>query len=99
MGGGMMGSAGCASCHGPQGRGERIPAFTAPNVTYSNLTDQQGMHEMDGSRGPTYTDAQIKQAVTLGIGADGDKLDTIMPRWRMSDQEFSALLAYLKTLP
>ncbi len=73
--------------------------FTAPNITYRNLTDPQGMIEPDGSHGSTYTDAQIKRAVEQGIGADGDPLDTTMPRWQMSDQEFSALLAYLKTLP
>ncbi len=99
MGGGMMGSAGCAACHGPQGQGEQTPMFSAPNVTYGNLTNPQGMRELDGSRGPTYTDALIKRAVEQGVGADGDTLDTTMPRWQMTEQEFSALLAYLKTLP
>ncbi len=47
MGGGMMGSAGCASCHGPQGQGERTPQFVAPNITYANLTDPHGMRESD----------------------------------------------------
>lgn len=99
MGGGMMGTAGCASCHGPQGQGEQMPMFTAPNITYSNLTKSGGMIEMDGSRGPTYTDALIKRAVESGVGADGDTLDSTMPRWQLTDQQFSALLAYLKTLP
>lgn len=73
--------------------------FSAPNITYRNLTDPKGMIEPDGSRGPTYTDAEIQRAVEQGIGPDGDQLDTTMPRWQLTDQEFNALLAYLKTLP
>jgi len=36
-GGGMMGG-GCATCHGSDGRGRTTAAFTAPNITYANLT-------------------------------------------------------------
>jgi cytochrome c oxidase subunit 2 len=41
----------------------------------------------------------IKRAVTQGIGADGRKLDLIMPRWQMSDTDLNDLIAYLKTMP
>ena len=99
MMGGMMGSAGCAACHGTNGQGQQTPMFVAPNITYGNLTDPRGMLEPGGSRGPSYTDNQIETAVVAGVGADGKPLDPTMPRWQLPPDEFAALLAYLKTLP
>ena len=96
--GGMMMATGCAACHGPDGRGQSTPMFTAPNITYANLTDPQGMLEPDGSRGPTYTDATIRRAITTGIDAEGKALAWPMPHWQLTDQELGDLLAYLKTL-
>jgi mono/diheme cytochrome c family protein len=97
MGGGMM-AAGCASCHGLDGRGRVTKTFTAPDITYANLTDPAGMIQPDGSRGPTYADTDIREAVTEGIDPEGNKLAQPMPQWQLTDQEWAALLAYLKTL-
>jgi mono/diheme cytochrome c family protein len=97
MGGGMMGGS-CASCHGLNGQGRTTSVFTAPNITYSNLTDPKGMLAPDGSRGPTYTDATLRRAVASGIDPSGDHLASPMPQWQLTSQEWSDLLAYLKTL-
>jgi cytochrome c1 len=97
IGGGMM-AAGCAYCHGLDGRGRVTQTFTAPDITYANLTDPAGMLQPDGSRGPTYTDAALRRAVTQGIDPEGGKLAQPMPQWRLTDQEWTDLLAYLKTL-
>ena len=97
-GGGMMMGRGCAGCHGADGRGLTTPRFTSPNITYANLTDPKGMLEVDGTRGPTYTDATLRRAVTTGVDPEGDHLDWPMPQWQLTDQEWSGLLAYLKTL-
>ena len=88
----------CADCHGGDGRGHRTMMFTAPNITYSNLTDPQGMLEPDGERGHTYTDATIRGAITEGLDAEGEPLNSAMPRWRMGDRDLSDLIEYLKTL-
>ncbi len=56
------------------GQGLRTPLFTSPNITYQNLNDPSEMLEPDGSRGPTYTDEQIMQAITQGTDADGQPL-------------------------
>lgn len=93
-----MMNAGCASCHGTDGRGGSTPTAQAPDITYANLTDSRGMREVDGSRGHVYTDPLIRRAVTEGIGADGDPLSSSMPRWHLTDQEWTDLLAYLRTL-
>ncbi len=96
---GMMGTSGCASCHGLDGHGRTTMMFTSPDVTYANLTDPAGMLAPDGSRGTTYTDDLIRRAVTQGVDADGQPLSTAMPRWQLGDQDWADLLAYLKTLP
>ncbi len=102
MGGGMMGSgmmgAGCATCHGADGHGRSTPTFTSPNITYSNLTDPQGMLQPDGTRGPTYTDATLRTAVTQGLDPAGSRLESPMPQWQLTGPEWADLLAYLKTL-
>lgn len=96
---GMMMTSGCASCHGYDGLGRTMMMFTTPNITYANLTDPAGMLDPDGSRGPTYTDDLIRRAITQGIDADGSALSTIMPRWQLSDDDWSDLLLFLKSLP
>ena len=96
--GGMMMATGCAACHGPDGRGRSTPMFTAPNITYANLTDPQGMLEPDGLRGPVYTDAALQRAITQGVDAEGKALAWPMPHWQLTDQQMTDLLAYLKTL-
>lgn len=100
-GGMMMGmmATSCADCHGSNGRGRRTMMFTTPNITYRNLTDPQGMLEPDGERGHTYTEVTIKRAVTDGLDAEGEPLDSLMPRWRMDDQDLADVIDYLKTLP
>jgi hypothetical protein len=97
MGGGMMDS-GCASCHGTDGHGLATQQFTSPDITYANLTDPKGMLAPDGTRGPTYTDATLRRAVTTGIDPEGSHLDWPMPQWQLTTQEWDGLLAYLKTL-
>jgi cytochrome c oxidase subunit II len=96
--GGMMMRRGCAACHGADGRGRSTPMFTAPDITYANLTDPAGMLEPDGSRGHTYTDVELRRAVIEGFKPDGEELESPMPRWRLSEEQWRDLLAYLKTL-
>jgi len=97
-GGMMMMSSGCAGCHGRDGRGRTTRMYAAPDITYGNLTDSQGMLDPDGTRGPVFTDASIRTAVTEGVDPEGDHLSWPMPRWNLADAQWSALLDYLKTL-
>jgi hypothetical protein len=97
IGGGMM-QASCSSCHGSDGHGRTTQTFTSPNITYPNLTDPKGMFAPDGSRGPVYSDAAIRTAVTTGVDPTGSHLAAPMPQWQPTDQQWADLLAYLKTL-
>ena len=38
------------------------------------------------------------RAITMGIGAGGNRLDPIMPRFQLTLADAAALLAYLKRL-
>ena len=96
-GGGMMRVA-CASCHGSDGRGRATMMFTAPDITYGNLTDPKGMLQPDGTRGPTYTDTSLRTAVTTGLDPTGAHLAAPMPQRQLTDSRWGDLLAYLKTL-
>jgi hypothetical protein len=98
-GAGMMMTSGCASCHGYDGLGRTTMMFTTPNITYANLTDPAGMVDPDDTRGSTYTDDLIRRAVTQGIDADGSALSTLMPHWQLTDDDWSDLLVFLKSLP
>jgi len=95
IGPGMMGG-GCVICHGIDGEGGRIGmmgrAIEAPSITYEALTSE---HE-HGESG--WTDAEIRTAVEEGVEPDGEELDPFMPRWDFTDEEFDALLDYLKEL-
>jgi len=70
----------------------------APNIRYDSLVKEEHSHGGKGEIHPKYTDELIKRAVTRGINAEGKTLDPVMPRWKLSDEDFMDLLAYLKQL-
>lgn len=87
----MMGGGGCASCHGADGRGRTIrmmagTAIEAPDITYDALVKAG------------FTPATIREAIHSGTDEAGQKLKDAMPRWRMSDADLDATIAYLKEL-
>lgn len=88
----------CADCHGADGRGKRTATFTAPDITYRNLTDHQGILRPDGTRGPRYNEHVLKRAITQGIDPRGRPLEWPMPHWQLPPDALDDLVAYLKTL-
>lgn len=93
VGGGMMnsGELTCATCHGPQGRGEAytlmgMRSVEAPDIRWSALQDE-------------FTPETFRLAVTQGQDPNGTELDPDMPRWQMSNDDLADLIDYLKTLP
>ncbi|MDP1809678.1 MAG: cytochrome c [Actinomycetota bacterium] len=83
----------CVNCHGQDGQGGRVSmpmgTFTAADITYKQLTQREK---------PPFTDELIKRAITKGLDQKGRRLSTMMPRWKMSDQDLNDLVEYLKTL-
>lgn len=95
VGPGMMGG-GCADCHGRDGKGRTISFMMGnletPDIRLSTLMRPHG----DGEE--AWTREDIGRAIRDGIEPDGRRLDTFMPRWRMSDSEQEALLDYMEEL-
>lgn len=104
----MMGNSqlACVDCHGPEGRGGgalmHMAQVNAPDIRWSTLTEAEaGEHGDEAEHGmehPPYDEASFKRAVTQSVDPGGDTLDPLMPRWQMSDQDLTDLIAYLKRL-
>ncbi len=96
---GMMGSGGCVTCHGPDGRGGTVRmmmgSFDVPDIRWSTISQPM---QMSGETEPAYDPTTFARAVRDGIGSDGDELELVMPRWQMTDSQVQGLIAYLKTL-
>ena len=93
-----MHGGGCASCHGPDGRGGApvmMGTEIPPDIRYHHLVEEE--HEA-GEAHPPYTDETIKRAITEGVEPDGEPMDVAMPRWQMSKRDLDDLLEFLKTL-
>lgn len=74
----------CASCHRPNFAG----AGLYPNITPDVATGV-------GS----WTDKQIGDAITKGIGKDGTPLCAVMARFELSEGEVADLVAYIRGIP
>lgn len=93
----MMGG-GCATCHGSDRAGGRVvPEFwiKAPPLTRDALFEDHG--EAGGHGDHTVYDVHtLRRAISRGIDPSGEPLDSVMPRWSMSESDWKDLLAYLK---
>jgi mono/diheme cytochrome c family protein len=96
----------CMECHTPMVRGQRVFSdlgkggfeFQGPwGVSVArNITS----HKEKGLGG--WTDAEIKRAITQGIRKDGTRLKPPMGfdmYAKMTDEDLTALVAYLRTVP
>jgi mono/diheme cytochrome c family protein len=97
---GTVAVAGCADCHGADGTGGRthgmgMSDLQIPDIRYAALATKRSE---DGTTVPAWTDAQIARAIRDGVGPDGKRLNTIMPRFRMDTTDMKDLIGYLKEL-
>lgn len=84
---GMM-TVGCVNCHKPDGSGGlAFPDGTNSADIRPKTLAKEGFSESD-----------LKRAITEGVDEKGDPLGDYMPRWTMSRQDLSDVIAYLKTL-
>ncbi len=88
----------CAGCHGRDGRGRPEGGLVPPDITWDVLTRPYGAADTIGRRHPAYDARTLKRAITLGIDAGGNVLLGAMPRYRLSQDQAAALIAYLQVL-
>jgi len=94
--------AACVSCHRRSGMGgaegrSYIPPVTAAAL-FNAMPTGKGASAIGDGR-PAYAEASLGHALREGVDASGRRLDYLMPRYRLDDQEVGALHAYLRTLP
>ncbi len=87
----------CAGCHGLDGHGGKEGGVRPSNLTREALGRPTG-GEGGGRRHPAYDDRLLIRAITMGIDPAGNRLHVAMPRYRLTRQDASDLLAYLKRL-
>ncbi|NPV48855.1 MAG: cytochrome c [Armatimonadetes bacterium] len=84
---------GCAACHGEDGRGVQTTKGRTPAITYASL------REAPAGQTPAFaSDEALRRAIVEGVEPDGGQLSPGMPRFKLTDEEFAALVAYLKAL-
>jgi ABC-type branched-subunit amino acid transport system substrate-binding protein len=88
----------CAGCHGLDGLGKPEGGIVPPNVTWGSLTKSYGHRHPDGREHPAYTEQSLRRAITMGIDPAGNRLGVAMPKYAMSAQDATDLVAYLKRL-
>lgn len=88
----------CAGCHGRDGRGRPEGGLSPSDLRWASLTKPYGVTHPGGRKHPAYDDRSLKRAIAMGIDAGGNKLHVAMPRFRMTQEDMAALLAYMKRL-
>jgi len=90
---------GCAACHGKDGRGKTVKtamgSFSTPDIRWSTLSSKK---DPEGQPQTPFDQTRFARAVRDGLDPEGVLLDPTMPRWRLTDTQVSALVAYLKGL-
>ncbi|MFO0587616.1 MAG: ABC transporter substrate-binding protein [Polyangiaceae bacterium] len=88
----------CAGCHGKDGRGRSEGGVSPPAVRWDALTRPYEVTAALGRRRGPYSAPLFVRAVTMGVDASGNRLDPVMPRYRLSREDAADLAAYLRTL-
>lgn len=86
----------CANCHGRDGQGKPEGGVVPSNLTWEALTKPYGLTHADGRKHPAYNERGLELAITRGLDPAGNKLLNVMPRYQLSPEDLSDLVAYLK---
>ena len=87
----------CSNCHGSDGRGKAEGGITPANIRWEELTKPSTSGPAGRRRG-AYSGKLLVRAITLGIDANGNRLDPAMPRYRLTHEQAADLVAYLEVL-
>jgi mono/diheme cytochrome c family protein len=88
----------CAGCHGLRGEGKSEGGVTAGNLTWSNLIRPYGHTHPSGRKHSAFNDKLFTRALVQGLDPTGNQLAVAMPRYEMSPEDISDLIAYLKRI-
>lgn len=87
----------CIGCHGGNARGDGEAFVQAPDIRWLNLSKPYPARRMGTAETP-YNESSFSKVLRTGITAADRKLDPIMPRFDLADDEINSLIAYLSTI-
>lgn len=90
-------SVACVGCHGQDGRGSAEAFVQAPDIRWPNLSKQYPARRA-GIAGIPYDPVSFARALRSGLTAGGTRLDPVMPRFSLAEDEVKSLIAYLSTI-
>jgi len=96
----MMGGNACVACHGVDREGGRLrPSYwsVAPAITAEALLGDHA--DEDDHAHDTYDRESLAVAISTGRRPDGSEIGARMPRWSMSPEDLSDLVAFLLSEP
>ena len=88
----------CSGCHGLDGRGNPEGGVVPSDITWHVLTKSYGVTHASGRKHPPYTERALELAITKGMDPGGNRLSDTMPRYWMSQEDLTDLVAYIKRL-
>jgi ABC-type branched-subunit amino acid transport system substrate-binding protein len=88
----------CASCHGEDGAGRSEGGVVPSDIRWETLSKAYGVTHESGRSHPAYTESSLKRAITEGVDPAGNPILVAMPRYRMTESDLSALVAYMRGL-
>ncbi len=88
----------CVGCHGEDGRGRAEGGVSPSDLTWEALTKPYGVRHASGREHPPYDERSLVWAITTGADPGGNALGDAMPRYRLTADEASALVAFLRQL-
>ena len=86
----------CVNCHGRDGRGRPEGGLDPPDLDWRTVSRPRPA-DRRRSR-PAYTASLVGRVVTMGLDSAGERLGIGMPRYQLSTQDLSDLIAYLQVL-
>lgn len=87
----------CAGCHGQDARGGGEAFIRAPDIRWLSLSKPYPARRA-GTAGVPYDRASFSRALRSGVTASGTRLDPVMPRFSLADDEVASLVAYLSVI-
>jgi hypothetical protein len=87
----------CAGCHGQDARGSAEAFVQAPDIRWANLSKHYTARRA-GIAGVPYDRTNFANALRSGFTPGGNRLDPVMPRFSLAEDEVESLIAYLSVI-
>ena len=88
----------CVNCHGYDGLGRPEGGVIPTDIRWSQLIKSYGHVHEHGRRHGAFDENTLSRSIIGGVDPAGNRLDTSMPIYPMSQEDLADLVAYLKVL-